>query len=104
MIKKMIRDRITIGISGISEGQYEVGREAFIEEFMARSWLLNPIVSWDTQTRRIIVTIDRDEDDDDSNGMGTWDEVWDNVFNAFHFSEYVRVEIIRAEKVNTLFT
>lgn len=93
----MLRDRITIGISGVSRDQYEEGFETFVEEFTHRPWLLNPQVLWDETNNKIIAIIDRVREDEDHEGQGTLDEVWDNVFISFEFTEPLRVEILKAE-------
>ena len=96
----MARIRTKISVTGFNEAEIAEGMPYFRRYLRERPWLIEPIAEWDSQEKRLLVTIETEGDDPKLESKGAFDEVWDCVIAAFGFSsERITLDILEAHPV-----
>lgn len=97
----MSKVRTKISVAGFNGAEIAEGLQAFIAEFKARSWFINPQAEWDSERSLLLVTIETEGDDPQLESEGVFDEVWDCVAAYFSFSsERISFKILEAKLIS----
>jgi hypothetical protein len=75
-----------ISVSGFTNAEVRDGLPDLIDELRARSWIIHPEASWDSDRERLVVTTHYQGIDADSLSRAAADEVWDCVIACVNFS------------------
>ncbi len=96
----MARIRTRVSVTGFNDAEVAEGMPHFRRYLRGRPWLIEPIVEWNPQEDRLVVTIETEGVDPKFESEGVLDEVWDCVIAAFGFSsERIDFDVLEARPV-----